>query len=547
MTQYTRPSASVPVWAESGDKVQPTNQEVQTGWPLSATPPSRQRFNWVLNFIAQAARYLLQRGIAEWAATEDYPQYGRCSYNGVTYRALISSPTSAPGVVSGEWEVWGYTDSTIEQRIDQALTKSVAGNADVTLTQAEANNGLLIFTGALTGNINVIVPNQARRWAIINSTTGSFSLSLKTTSGAAVATTQGKAVSAYCDGNNVCGLSGAANSVAVQTVQITATAGQTSFQISGGYTVGTVNLVTRNGADVGFTASDGANVVLSVAASLNDLVKVYIFAGFTVSNAVSKGGDTMTGSLTMSGAPINQAQGANIASAATLNLSATTGNFVHVTGTTAITAISLGQGSERTVTFDGALTLTNGASLILPSGANIITAAGDTAVFRGEGSGVVRCVSYQKADGKALVASSFAKSQIRVNTANGYGSTNTMIRRFTNVVENSGADITYADSATAGSSFTINTTGRYSISFSECLSGNNAFGITLNSSQLTTSISNAGLNLASRVSMGNCNAANTFGNCGATLALTAGDVIRPHNDGASAGSLPCVFSITRVG
>lgn len=141
----------------------------------------------------------------------------------------------------------------------------------------------------------------------------------------------------------------------------------------------------------------------------------------------------------------------------------------------------------------------------------------------------------------------FSKSQVRVNTANGYGSTNTMIRRFSNVVENVGADIVYADSAILGASFTIQTAGRYAISFSECLSGNNAFGITLNSAQLTTSISNAGLALASRVAMGNCNAANTFGNCGATLELAAGDVIRPHNDGAAAGALPCVFSITRVG
>lgn len=112
-----------------------------------------------------------------------------------------------------------------------------------------------------------------------------------------------------------------------------------------------------------------------------------------------------TAKQTMSGAAIDEAQGANIASAATINLTTATGNYVHVTGTTAITAITLAQGAERTVVFDGALTLTNGASLVLPTGANITTAAGDIAKFRGEAAGVVRCVSYTKADGTAISSS----------------------------------------------------------------------------------------------------------------------------------------------
>lgn len=88
-------------------------------------------------------------------------------------------------------------------------------------------------------------------------------------------------------------------------------------------------------------------------------------------------------------------QGANIASAATLNLdSASDGDYVQITGTTTVTAITLQKGDQKTVEFAGILTLTNGASLVLPGAANITTAAGDVAVFRGEASGVVRCVAY---------------------------------------------------------------------------------------------------------------------------------------------------------
>lgn len=98
-------------------------------------------------------------------------------------------------------------------------------------------------------------------------------------------------------------------------------------------------------------------------------------------------------------------KGANIASAATVDLNAATGDFIHITGTTTITAITLDSGLERDVVFDGVLTLThNGTSLILPGNVNITTAAGDRATFRGEGSGNVRCMHYTKADGTPVVA-----------------------------------------------------------------------------------------------------------------------------------------------
>lgn len=95
--------------------------------------------------------------------------------------------------------------------------------------------------------------------------------------------------------------------------------------------------------------------------------------------------------------------GADVASATTTNLETATGDLVDVTGTTAITAITLSEGHERTVRFTGILTLTHGASLVLPGSASITTAAGDMAVFRGYAAGVVRCVGYTKLSGKPVV------------------------------------------------------------------------------------------------------------------------------------------------
>jgi hypothetical protein len=92
--------------------------------------------------------------------------------------------------------------------------------------------------------------------------------------------------------------------------------------------------------------------------------------------------------------------GADIVSAATINLQTATGNFVHVTGSTTISAITLSDGQQRTVYFTGAPLLTNGASLVLPGGANIQAAPGDIAVFVADG-GVVLCSDYSPAAGLA--------------------------------------------------------------------------------------------------------------------------------------------------
>lgn len=95
--------------------------------------------------------------------------------------------------------------------------------------------------------------------------------------------------------------------------------------------------------------------------------------------------------------------GTNIASAATINLNTATGNRVHITGTTTITAVTLTRG-PRTVIFDGVLTLTHHATNNnLPGGANITTAAGDRAVYESDGT-TVYCTSYTRANGQPVVS-----------------------------------------------------------------------------------------------------------------------------------------------
>lgn len=127
---------------------------------------------------------------------------------------------------------------------------------------------------------------------------------------------------------------------------------------------------------------------------------------------VTEDGLEVPGTLTAKGVSafekaVNTAKASDLASAGTVDLDAATGNFVNITGTTTITALTLASGRTRVVRFAGALTLTHGASLVLPGSANITTAAGDFAIFQGDASGVVRCVGYFKANGTPV---SFART-----------------------------------------------------------------------------------------------------------------------------------------
>lgn len=123
------------------------------------------------------------------------------------------------------------------------------------------------------------------------------------------------------------------------------------------------------------------------------------------------------------------ATGASIASASTINLDTATGNRVHVTGTTTITAVTLTRG-PRTVIFDGILTLTHHATNnnLNAGGANITTEAGGRCVYESDGTTVYG--TYIKASGLATVAATdlgVVRSTRTSNTILGVADQSTLI------------------------------------------------------------------------------------------------------------------------
>ena len=131
-------------------------------------------------------------------------------------------------------------------------------------------------------------------------------------------------------------------------------------------------------------------------------------------------------------------------------------------------------------------------------------------------------------DETGTIALAQSLSYIRLNTTNGHGSTNTTIRRFTNVVNNVGSDMTYADSATLGMSVTINTDGIYSVSHSGTFSVGGWVGVSINSSQLTTNIVSISVSDVLTVTYSEAGLGRV---ASATFYAPASSIIRAHTGG----------------
>ncbi|CAB4168992.1 hypothetical protein UFOVP899_29 [uncultured Caudovirales phage] len=68
--------------------------------------------------------------------------------------------------------------------IDSLLELDVSASINITLTTAQSNNNIIIFSGALSNNINVFfTPVQVNKYDIYNNTTGGFNITVSTFSG----------------------------------------------------------------------------------------------------------------------------------------------------------------------------------------------------------------------------------------------------------------------------------------------------------------------------------------------------------------------------
>jgi hypothetical protein len=213
------------------------------------------------------------------------------------------------------------------------------------------------------------------------------------------------------------------------------------------------------------------------------------------------------------------------------------------TNSTSTTSIAIGTGS-KSITVQASKSYVEGMTVRIASTAStsnwmqgVVTSYNSTTgalvvnVTHINGSGTIASWTVSLS---AAVDATVPNNRVRVHTGNGYGSTNTKIRRYTTTFENTGSAITYADSATAGGSFTINFAGVYGFSLVDIFSLTGKYaGISVNSNQLTTNIES--ITAAHRRAVIQASTADVFCLSG-FLDLSASDVVRVHTDVDPAGT-----------
>ena len=116
--------------------------------------------------------------------------------------ALTDTPTT-PTAADGTNTAQIASTAFVQSAVGGYLSKSVTGGT-VTLSDLEASNPVIGFSGTLTSNLVVVVPTTVKRlWAVYNATGGAFTLTVKTATGSGVTVAQGKRNLVYTDGTNV--------------------------------------------------------------------------------------------------------------------------------------------------------------------------------------------------------------------------------------------------------------------------------------------------------------------------------------------------------
>lgn len=252
-----------------------------------------------------------------------------------TYSTSLRLELMATGDQSG---TWGDTTNTnlgtlLEQAITGVLSLAMA-DANQTLTNLngasdQARNAVIVATGALTAGRNIVVPAVNKVYLVRNSTTGGFSVTVKTPSGTGIAVIPGTARLLYCDGTNV-----ADGNIDLQTLSTTA-----------------LSPTTTDGLALGTTSLMWSDLFLASGGVIN-----WNNGNFTVTHS--------TGLLTFSGA-----------------IAGTTFNKVTVTAPATGSTLTIADGKTLTVSNSLALAGSDSTTMTFPSTSSTVLTTGNTATI----------------------------------------------------------------------------------------------------------------------------------------------------------------------
>ena len=236
-----------------------------------------------------------------------------------TFSDRLKLELQASGENAGTWgDKTNNNLEVIDAFVNGYLSKSVAGSSDVTLTTADASataessNKVIELTGALTGNIKVLVPAKESNYVIFNNTTGSFTLTVAPTGHTSngVAITQGSHTMIYNQSDKCVDVLGAkvgttgttyiGSGAELTGIDIIPAGSLMLFQQSSaptGWTKGTAHDNKALRVVTGSASSGGSN---TFAAAFNNNQTV---SGTTSSTSVTITGSTAAHTLTISEMP----------------------------------------------------------------------------------------------------------------------------------------------------------------------------------------------------------------------------------------------------
>ena len=171
--------------------------------------PPMEWFNFLFKRLDEKHTYLMQRGLPEWSATQDYTKGSCVQFDGVSYRALKNSKNNRPNESNSlYWVRWGFALSEIAQATltQYGITKLYTGydsqSEDLALTPKTAYQ-LKQLIDSNTRSLGNVIPNSKKSSAVNSNSAETVATS------AAVKTAYDKGIeariAAYAANNNANG------------------------------------------------------------------------------------------------------------------------------------------------------------------------------------------------------------------------------------------------------------------------------------------------------------------------------------------------------
>lgn len=257
-----------------------------TRTPIAAggVPPSGLDMNGILYALSAALRwanagggYVYDGTFAADINVGGYPKGARVLRSdgaGYWLNTIDSNTVDPESVTVNAAQVAGWVPD---------LTNGIAAitmtNANVTLTPAQYGKPFIVLSGVLTANLNLIFPNLAGEWTVVNNCTGAFTVTAKTAAGTGAVVTPGRTRIIWGDGTNI---AGAMNEV------------ETPAQFDNSTKLATTAFIKRQGIAFAFQINISATTTLTAAAHVGALIRGNASSAITLtlplSSTVAAGG-----------------------------------------------------------------------------------------------------------------------------------------------------------------------------------------------------------------------------------------------------------------